>query len=127
MSILVSYLVREPMADPTGFRVWTDGSVEVYRSSRRSRDDKGVIRTQPLSPNWYPLTHLSDEDVTTLQMTLATLDDYPERVGSLTGVVAVWQLGEQALVAQWRPLPPEMRPLFNLSQQVNQMVMATLD
>lgn len=125
MTILVSFLVEQPFADPHGFKVYTDGQVDSYRTSRRVKGADGHYVTEELPPDWYPLMTLAPEALGRIEAAVEALKPFPaaipaERKGS-TGVT--WQFGNHTLAFQWEPLPDAAQPYMALSHLIGDEVL----
>ncbi|MEQ8677012.1 MAG: hypothetical protein RLP44_14850 [Aggregatilineales bacterium] len=135
--LIVSYLIRRHQGTAHGFRVYADGQVESYQSSRYVKAADGSITTESLTPDWYPLTSLDGSQVQHAKR-LVIESGAPQMPTDLNESrqpdtskrsSAEWQIGTQdgiktIIVPEWVPDSPHGKALVELESQINEIIHA---
>ena len=135
--LIVSYLIRIHQSAPYGFRVYADGQVDSYQSSRYVKAADGSITTEALTPDWYPLTSLDGSQVQHAKRLViesgaaqmpAGLND-SRQPGTSDRSSAEWQIGTQdgiktIAVPEWVPDSPRGKALLDLEGQISDIIHA---
>lgn len=133
--IVVSYRVTRSGGKPYGQRVWDDGRVENFRTDRRVKGQDGVVRTESLPPDWYPITTLSAVQVQAVQKVVesAQLADLPSRLDAkvdpdLEAEQAEWQVqtndGLKTIEVEfWNPAEGQQKRLLEVLQKMGEIVL----
>lgn len=125
MTILVSFLVEAPFSDPHGFKVYTDGQVDSYRTSRRVKNAEGIYVTEELPPDWYPLMTLAPAARARIEAAVEALKPIPDAIPSegRSNDLVTWQFGDHTLEFAWEPLPDAAEPYLLLTHLIGEEVL----
>lgn len=135
--LLVSYFIESPVEEPHGQRIWTDGKVENFRTSRYVKGSDGNYHDQPITPDWYDVATLSQNQVEAIRKAIAgsNLADLPPRLSEERDdnddypETAKWQFLTDdnslrtVIIDNWSPATSSQRPLLQLVQQMGDIVL----
>jgi len=136
--LIVSYFIESPVSEPHGQRIWEDGKVENFRTSKYVKGSDGKYHDEPVVPDWYPIASLSPSQVEAVRQAVAdsNLDNLPSHLldraesSDLYPETAEWKFLSQTNVQktvkidEWAPVGPTQGPLLRLVQRVGDIVSA---
>jgi hypothetical protein len=134
--LIVSYYIESPVATPHGQRIWDDGKVENFRTSKYVKGSDGKYHDEPVVPDWYEVAILSQSQVDAVRQAVAdsNLDQLPLRLAAsgkssdLYPEAATWQFmseddGQKTVeIEDWSPVGPTQGPLLQLVQRLGEIV-----
>jgi hypothetical protein len=135
--LIVSYLVRSPTGAPYGQRILSDGTAEGYQVSKPVRKADGSFEYQAVTPDFYPVAHLSPQQLEAVKSAVAGsgLPTMPDNVhargtSSSDAGSSEWQIQaggkvRNIQVAPWPPASDEpTAALVTLIHRLGEIVLA---
>jgi hypothetical protein len=131
--LIVSYLVRNRTGTPYGHRIWSDGTAEGYQVAKPVRKPDGSLGYQAVTPDFYPIAHLSPKQVEAIRSGVAAagLSGLPDSVStrgtsSTDAGSAEWQIPNRTIhIAPWPPANDEPTfTLMNLIHRIGKIILA---
>lgn len=132
--ILVSYFMNSRRSTPYGLRIWDDGRIESFDTSHETVDARGKIKTEAVTPGWYPLGEMSIDQLDEVRKAVDAVnfaampsviktEDTLHADPTVSEWVAKTPQGQvNVKVPQWAPLPPGAEPLAKLVTIITNIV-----